>query len=219
LLKRLTNTETWPGWVNDETVQINPVILVNGKAASPDEVLADRAKITTSQQMTAAEVLTSLGVKAANQPDQTIEYTLNGNYRTRISHRLEIRVNDYPATLATQIKPGDHLRYKYNDEVVRIIDIIPLGEQMMTIRLNGRHIEVRAQVEVYSQDEPVGADTPLSNGMKLTMPPPACLVSDLLNYIELKPVMSGKLTLKVNGEKAGFTTPVNPDDQVEISWE
>ena len=52
--------------------------------------------------------------------------------------------------------------------------------------------------------------------MPQVLPP---IVSDLLTQITVTPKSSGNLVIKVNGVEAGFTTPVNSGDRVDLYWE
>ncbi|MGE5381017.1 MAG: cell division FtsA domain-containing protein [Methylocystaceae bacterium] len=218
-VKDLVNVDPWILMVNGEPVRFYPPIMVNGQLASPEDIVADHDRITTNLDLTVSEVLISMGVKEAARPEEIISYSLNGEQRTCMWGALEIKVNDQPGSILTAVKSDDHISYRLSDRQIKIADIIPSGEQLMTIKLNGEEKTVNARVDVYCNEELVAADSLLQGGMQLTSTRPTCLVSDLLNYVELKPSLSGRLRLMVNNDKVGFTREVNPGDEVEISWE
>ena len=45
------------------------------------------------------------------------------------------------------------------------------------------------------------------------------ILSDIFRVIEVKPSTTGKILMYVNGETAGFTTPISDGSKIELSWE
>ncbi|MGE5454563.1 MAG: pilus assembly protein PilM [Methylocystaceae bacterium] len=218
LLQDLVDIAPWRIMVNEEPVQVNPRVLVNGQVANATDQVGDRAYINTIQSMTTGEVLLGCGVMEAGRSEQEVDYSLNGIRQSFQHGPLVIKLNGAPASLNTQVKAGDHLVYSINELQPRILDVISAGETPMMIYLNGQEMIVNGRVEIFCDEERIAADTILTSGMKIATSTAHCQVSDLLNYIELKPSLNGHLTLMVNDEKAGFTTLVHAGDRVDITW-
>jgi len=45
------------------------------------------------------------------------------------------------------------------------------------------------------------------------------ILSDIFQVINIKPGLNGRLSLKVNGQDAGYTTPIYNNCEIELIWE
>jgi hypothetical protein len=45
------------------------------------------------------------------------------------------------------------------------------------------------------------------------------ILSDIFRVIEFKPSVSGRLIMRVDGEEAGFTTPISDGSEIQLTWE
>jgi hypothetical protein len=67
----------------------------------------------------------------------------------------------------------------------------------------------------------VGADEELYNGSRITFDKKQsnAILSDIFQYIDIKPASNKRLIIRVNGEEAGYTTPLSNGSEIELTWE
>jgi len=83
---------------------------------------------------------------------------------------------------------------------------VELPYSRWSVRMNGRVVSL----DDYLID---GAD------IEVTESDGGAILSDVLGHIDLGRVGKGQLVMRVNGEKAGFTTPIFDGSEIEIFWD
>jgi len=71
------------------------------------------------------------------------------------------------------------------------------------------------------QDRVVNMEEELEDGVHLIIDKEksSAILSDVFRFFEIETSMTGALKMKVDGEEAGFTTPIFNGSEVEIVWE
>lgn len=217
-VKDLLEVSTWTVELNGKSVEVPIRVEVNGQAASLEDQVPDRARVVTLKALTVKEVLLETGdINEELFASKVINYKLNGQPMVYRFYPLLLTVNGEVSDENRLIKHGDRIEYKKREFPV-IADLFSDDTRSIRITLNGEEIDISSKERVFLGERELSFDTPLADGMELNVRPPGCLVSDLLPLAGIKPLPSGRLILKVNGQKAGFTTEITSGDQVEIIW-
>lgn len=86
------------------------------------------------------------------------------------------------------------------------------------IKINGREFTVEPIAKISGQLASLEDEIP--DDAFVTIEPRDMILSDIFNLISFKPEsMTGKLTMKINGQDASFTSAVNNNDEIDIYWE
>ncbi len=210
-------------FVNGQEVNVFPMVSINGQPAGLDDLVPDRAKVTCIPQNSVRQILKKVGVSE--------EYLVEKTYCIRWQEdRLEctwvpcqVRVNGRPASLDEQVAFGSKVEYDLKAVTPRYGEILPqMPVRTMRLTVNGRTVEVPCrQWSVRVNGRAVALDELVTDGAEIEIKESldGLILSDVLGYVELNRVGRGQLVIRVDGEKAGFTTPVFEGSEIEIFWD
>jgi len=130
-------------------------------------------------------------------------------------------MNGKSVTLNSPVEDGAVIEFKPAQDgegaTVRIKDYVTDNDKIF-LKINGRDFTVDPIVKISGQL--VSLDEEIPDNALVTIEPRDMILSDIFNLISFKPEgMTGKLTIKINGHKAGFTSAIKNNDEVEIYWE
>jgi len=210
-------------YVNGQKVNILPTISMNGQAAALDDPVPDRAKIQYSLQNSVREILQKSGVGEEYLEEKIVTLRLNDKPVSVRWLACEVQVNGRPAGMDEYVLFGSKVEYKLKALAPRVRDVLPERPvKSMKLTVNGKSVElpysrwsVRMNGRVVSLDDYLidGAD------IEVTESDGGAILSDVLGHIDLGRVGKGQLVMRVNGEKAGFTTPIFDGSEIEIFWD
>ena len=210
--------------VNGKTEQIQPVILVNGREVTADEPLTDRADIVVKKAATAREAAARAGYAIAAGDERDILITLNGEPVILKQRNYQLKVNGGEVSADFTVNNMDRIEYKDMPAYYRIKDILDKpGRAAMKIRINGKEYEIETgRNEVIMNGKKVGDEEFIINGANIEFR----LSGDkpiLSSIFKVYPIdaqrMKGKmLEIKMNGAKAGYTTLLEDNADIEINF-
>lgn len=210
-------------WINGEEMPLLPTLTVNGQKWDIDREIPDRAQVKVLQANQLGNVLLQAGVPPQMLEETIYHYRLNGEDKICRWLPVEVTVNGHPAQLQDLIDWGDRVGYQLISVEPRIRDI-PGSQELLTLRVtvNGQPVDLSSrQVRLLTNGQPVDMDNLLTDGMELQLDRThhQAILSDIFRVIEVKPSTTGKILMYVNGETAGFTTPISDGSKIELSWE
>lgn len=210
-------------WVNGEEVSLVPTLTVNGEKWDIDREIPDRAQIKALQANQLNNVLLQAGVPAQMLEETIYHYRLNGEDKICRWLPIEVTVNGRPAQLQDLIDWGDRVGYQLKSAEPRIRDI-PGSQELLKlmVTVNGQPVELNSrQVRLLTNGRQVDLDDLLTDGLELQLDRShnQAIFSDIFRVIEVKPNATGRLLMYVDGESAGFTTPISDGSKIELSWE
>ena len=91
-----------------------------------------------------------------------------------------------------------------------------------TVIVNGERVRLQNKGSgITSNGRPVSYDEELYNGMRLQINQgeSGAILSDVFGEIDIQPSISKKLMMRVDGQEAGFTTPIQQGSIIELRWE
>ncbi len=209
--------------VNGKEFDLEPVITVNGEPFDPDAEIPDRARIEFKNINSVSNVLRLSGVDEYWLEEKLYKYYL-GDEEMNVSWLpLDVSVNGVKAELDKLVEPGASLSYIRKPLRPCINDL--LGEHdflAINVKVNGEEVRLsgkRAGIEIDGQ--PASIYDEIRNGVRITLnrEEGGAILSDIFKVVEIKPDINAKLLIKVDGEPAGFTTPIKEGSQINLSWE
>ncbi len=207
----------------EEKTEIPPVLLVNGQPASLDEQIHDRDKIIYRERKNLAEVMDYLGI-LEKAKKKVITIFLNGQVKALEVTPFNILLNGKKAHPEDLVREGDKLELIKSSHLPIINEILDLDEHRITISFNFEKMEVPLNtVSVLVNGEPADQDYTLQEGDQVTTVSKErelylANVLSTANFSVTPPKGKTKLVMKVNGQKASFTTSIKEGDSVEVEW-
>lgn len=136
---------------------------------------------------------------------------------------LQVTVNGRPRQLTDLIEFGDQVEYRLISAEPRIRDIPGIQELLkVRVSVNGRSVELESrEARWLVNDKEANLDTILTDGADLQLDSNSnqAILSDIFRVVEIQPQASGKLVMNVNGQPAGFTTPITNGSEIDLRWE
>jgi len=208
--------------VNGENIQLQPTVTVNGTACDFDTEVPDRARVEFRPVSTLKDVLKIAGVSDYLLESKNYHYYLDGEKKELEWIPITVKVNGEKAYLDQKVKSGTEISYTIGKEYPRIKDLNLDDYLDLKVKVNGKEVCIRGKGALIKMNEEiVTPDEVLKDGASIVLDKnrSTAILSDIFQVIEIEPAASGKLTIKLNGEPAGFTTPINNNSNIELLWE
>jgi len=209
--------------VNGERVDMLPAVMVNGRRAEAEEEIPDRAKVDYKSVNSLQNILLQAGVGEQWLEKRQYRYYLDDREMFVHWSPLEVYVNGVKADINDKVEGGAEIVYTTGRLQPIIGDLLGDNDQAdLVVTVNGDQISIKGKgagitlngVRV-SRHDPIEEDARLY----LDRGQGQAILSDIFQVIEMKPVLSGRLLIKVDGEAAGFTTPIRNGSVIELNWE
>jgi len=210
-------------WVNGEEIALQTAVIVNGQDWDVEQEIPDRARIQVVQANQLSHVLLQAGVPEEMLQEKVYHFQLNGESKTLLWCPLQATVNGRPRQLTDLIEFGDQVEYRLISAEPRIRDIPGIQELLkVRVSVNGRSVELESrEARWLVNDKEANLDTILTDGADLQLDSNSnqAILSDIFRVVEIQPQASGKLVMNVNGQPAGFTTPITNGSEIDLRWE
>jgi cell division protein FtsA len=210
-------------FVNGEKIQLAPVVKVNGKPCRANEPIPDRAKVEVEHRNGLVHILEQAGAPAYRLRETEYRYFLNDKEMILKWLPLTLKVDDRPARLDEIINPGSRIEYSLIKEHPRIKDIINVSALDIKVTVNDAPVILTASsCAVLMNGRPATEEEILINGAKVEIDrqQSGCILSDIFRVVDFKTTSTGtRLVLEVDGQPAGYTTPIHDGNQIRIFWE
>lgn len=206
--------------INGKPFAVRPSILLNGEAAEPDRLLADRDELTWHEVKNLGEILVSAGYQPT---PRKFRYTLNGA-PTQHSVSPTLKKNGQRATLSTPVGPGDELFFAEPQPPLlsSVLGLSP-DEKQFVVLFNGKECRLSSaqyKLQVDGREADLGA--PVEDGTEIVYEiseKATFIVSDILLAADFKPpsaLSKVKFDILLNGKPVEFTAPVKNRDSIDI---
>ncbi|MBU0633632.1 MAG: cell division protein FtsA [Candidatus Omnitrophica bacterium] len=213
---------------NGQKMQFMPPIFASGVLVSLDTQIFDRARIEYERSVTVADILGQAGVDLNMLKEREIVVRVNRQPRVLSQSNFSLLVDGKRAALNSKVYDGSAIDLKTEqNEFCRVRDVVepPPGTKSVHVLLNGQeHIIEGNPGKIFMNGQLVDLDEFLIDRAEIitasadTLPP---TVSQLLEYLPFNFEEQRGKTLKitVNGQSAGFTTPLCEGTNVDICFE
>jgi len=206
--------------INDNLVEIAPVITVNGQTATADCRLTDRDTVVCRLPSSLGDALLSAGI----QPQPVIStHTVNNTERS-YSVYPAFTVNNEAATLSTPVNNNDIITTTAPQlpTIGEVLGLEQRHDDRITVLFNGSpcHIPI-TRFTITIDDKPATLATPAPpncridyHGISRCSP----LISDVLLAADFRPpiLTAGPVTILLNGRPTEYTATVNEGDRIEV---
>ncbi|HRU38540.1 MAG TPA: hypothetical protein P5511_01585 [Candidatus Goldiibacteriota bacterium] len=210
--------------INGRPFRVEPVIYLNNRQVAADEPLPDRAEIKTEYPVTAEEILAKAGYGISKGGERDIIITLNSEPVVLKQRNYRLKANGSDISPDYRVKSMDKLEYSDTPSFFRIKDLTGnMPPKKMRIKINGREFEIETvRQEITMNGRKASPDEFIINGanIEVRMSEERPLLSSIFRVFPIdSQKMRGKLLeLKVNGEKAGYTTQLSEGAEIEVNF-
>ncbi len=210
--------------LNGNVLNISPRVFCNGKEISVDEPLKDRADITYYAVNTLTEILAQHGINPDNTNERDIIITLNGEPVILKQRNYQLKVNGREVSGDYKVKNFDKISFREIPSYYRIKDILKSPQKdKIKVKINGKSYDIEKEnYEIYMNGKRVSEDEFLINGANIEIKSTETNLI-LSNIFKIYPVdfqqLRGKIIeFYVDGQKAGYTTPIKEGSEIEIKF-
>jgi cell division protein FtsA len=210
--------------INGKKHEIMPVVLSNKKEVSMDEQLLDRADIEVIRVDKIKEVLARAGYEMGASDERDIIVTLNNEPVVLKQRNYQLKVNSAEVSSEYILKNMDRVEYRNNPAYYRIKDLVKTArKRKVSVFINEKPYELEStDTEILMNGKRVSGDEFIINGASIelkTAEDNMILSSIFKTYpIDTQRAKGRMLELKVNGEKAGYTTPIEEGARIEVNF-
>ncbi|NLV21332.1 MAG: hypothetical protein GXY49_05040 [Syntrophomonadaceae bacterium] len=210
-------------YVNGEKIELQPISTVNGQPWEADVDLPDRGRVEIKRLSQIRQIMRQFGLPENLLQEQVCSYYLNGQPMQSRWTAIKIKVNGNPVQLDETIPFGSYIEYRLDNERPHISDLaeLPPGEDF-TVYVNGEKITLQGKgYRLLRNENPAAAQTEIFSGdrIELIREESQVILSDIFQLINIEKKPQGILHIRVNGEKAGYTTPLPNNSIVTLEWE
>jgi cell division protein FtsA len=210
-------------FINGEKIELQPMLSVNGQTWDADTDIPDRSEIQISSVRPVRQVLLDFGLAEDLLQETVCSYYLNGQPMQRKWSSMKVKVNGRDVQLDEMIPFGSYIEYRRENERPRILDLVELPpSDDFTVRVNGEKITLQGKgYRLQKNGKPADEQTEIFNGdhIDLITDLSPVILSDIFQLINIEKQPNGILHIRVNGEEAGYTTPLPDNSEVTLDWE
>jgi cell division protein FtsA len=210
--------------INGEIHRIEPEVYIDEKPANLKDTIKDRANIVVKKVNILKSVLSKSGFLMKDVEERNIIITVNNEPLVLKQRNFILKVNGIDATPESIVKDMDKIEYKETPSYYRIKDILKnIRKTNITVKINNKNYEIEcAGRDIYMNGRKVSEDEFIINGANIEVKS-SDLKPMLSSIFRVFPIdrekMKGKmLEIKLNGEKAGYTTEIKDGDEIEINF-
>ncbi len=210
--------------LNGKRVEIKQTILINGEIANRSLEIPDRAKVEIRHPRIIKELLKENDIDELWLESSYYRFYINEEEKRLEWAPVNIKVNGQAAGLNDEIQMDSVIECEIRRDMPLIRDVIGPDLAMISLRVNvnGQDCELPGYTcRITADSRPVQSSDPLQSGMRLQVDKiiQSAILSDVFKVIDFKARSNGKLVMTVNGEAAGFTTPVFENSVIELRWD
>ncbi len=212
---------------NQEVLQLEPPVIMNGRQVGLETEVFDRANIEIAP-LKIEDVLKFKNVKFDNMSERQILVNINGVPKILTQRNFTLRLNSQSANLNTEVKPNDVIEFFYETpSLYKIRDVVDVPDKPEWLRINvdGNDIVVELEtVQVIMNGQRVKLDEFLIDGADIKVyyhNKRQILLSEIFRYIDFdtQRAIGKSMKFLVDEKPAGFITPLVEGSRVRIVLE
>ncbi len=209
--------------VNGRPLRIRPYLRVNGQEAHPDMEIPDRARVDYQQANSLSHILQEYGIAELQLQPRTFHFVIDDEPRQLRWLPVKAEIDGRPAQPDEEVPWGAEVAYTLLPTQPTLRDALQDADVFnMTVYVNDQTVVIKAQCAgVFVDGKPAPLTHELAEGCIITLDHSGsnAILSDIFQVYDLKPNLKARLVLKVNGDEAGFTTPIRAGDRIQVYWE
>lgn len=210
--------------VNGSELHIKPLITINGEEVNnPDYEIPDRARVEYQPANLLGHILQEAGVTDYYLEPRLFTYYLENEEKQLIWLPIKVEVNGQAAQLDEVIPWGAEVTYHLLPPRPTLQEVLKdTAAFQLRVYVNDEEIVINTQgTGILMDGKPVSITQELIDGKTISLDreTSGAILSDIFQVYDLKPNLTGRLVLQVNGSEAGFSTPIQADDRIKVYWE
>lgn len=223
----VVDIKTLKATVNSADVEVSPQIFMNGNVVDADTQIVDRANIEYREDIIVKDILAHIGIDDSQLKEREIVVRVNKEPRVLSQSSFLLLLNGQKATLDSIVADGSVIHFKLDQAAFyKISDIVdvPAAAENIEVMLNGRkQVILGNKGRIFMNGQLVNLDEFIIDRAEITTSPPEKMpptVSQVLENLEVDlDEQKGKLMkILVDGESAGFTTPLSEGNDITIKF-
>ncbi|MGI5911364.1 MAG: cell division protein FtsA [Syntrophomonadaceae bacterium] len=209
--------------VNNIVYQVKPVLTVNGQPYDLDMEIPDRAQVEIKSVNNVYNILRVSGLDKYWLTERIYQYYIKDKPIRIKWIPLEIRISGQTADINQEVGPEDIITYEKRSLLPCLNDLRDkLGFIGIKVNVNGEEVSLEGKgIGIEINGKAATWEDELFDGAHIMLKriKDGAILSDIFQYIDIKPRVNGKLVIKVDGKQAGFTTPLEEGSKIEIGWQ
>lgn len=210
-------------YINGEKIELQPVMTVNGQTWETDVDIPDRGRVEIGRVSQVRQIMTNFGLAENLLQEKVCSYYLNGQPMQSRWSAIKVKVNGKDVQLEDTIPFGSYIEYRLENERPRVSDLVKLPPSNdFTVCVNGEKITLQGKgYRLQKNGNPADEQTEIFSGdhIDLITEQSQVILSDIFQIIKIEKQPKGILRIRVNGEEAGYTTPLSDNSEVILDWE
>ncbi len=209
--------------VNGHQILVQNRVLVNGKQLSGEDEIPDRAVVQIKPANSLESILQQFGVPEHLLAESTFYCYINDEKRVLRWKPIAVKVNEQEADMKQIIPYGSDILYALRSTTPLVKDFVgESGLYDIKVQVNGEAVTIQKEsASILMDGQPVKIEDSIKQGSSLSInkSESEAILSDIFQVIEIKPGVQKRLIMKVDGQEAGFTTPIYENSSIEITWD
>ncbi len=208
--------------VNGQQVKVQTRVLVNSLPAKREDEIPDRAKVQFRPANSLESILHQCGLPEHLLVESIYYCYINGEKRTLKWKPIAAKVNGQEAEMSQIVPFGSDILYALRPTTPLLKDFVTeSGVYDIRVNVNGETVTIQKEAALILMDEqPAALENKIKQGARITIDKKdnSAILSDVFRVVDIKPSVQRRLIMKVDGQNAGFTTPIYEDSNIEITW-
>src|ERR1035437_6870565 len=210
--------------INGRKRDIAPVVLCGGREVSMEEALRDRAEIEVKRVDNIKEALARAGFEMGASNERDIIVTVNKEPVILKQRNFQLKVNGAEVSPGYTLRNMDKVVYVDSPAFYRIKDLLKnTAAKKIKVMINGKPFELEQEKsDIYMNGRKVPEDEFIINGAVLEqkLTEEKMILSSIFKFypVNMERAKGRMLELKVNGEKAGYTTQIYEGSDIEVNF-
>lgn len=215
-------TETYVT-VNGEKIKLKTSINIDDRPGNNEDEIPDRARVDYRRFNSLADVLAAAGVPDYVLTERVYRYYLNGQENILRWRPLKVTVNGQEGRLEHNVDHQANIQYTITQLRPRLRDILGNSETWdLNITVNNEKLCLKGKgATIFLNERVADLDQEIEDEahIKVDKTKNYAILSDVLGVIDVKRNPRGRLVIRVDGENAGYTTPLVENSVVEFYWQ
>ncbi len=208
--------------VNGQQVGVQTQVLVNGKQVTQEDEIPDRAVVQFKPANSLESILQQCGLPEHLLVESIYYCYINGEKRVLKWKPIAVKVNDQEADMNQIVPFGSAIIYALRPTTPLIKDFVSeSGVHDIKVQVNGDIVAIQKEsASIIMDGQSVKMEEKIKQGARITIDKSesSAILSDIFRVVDIKPSVQRRLIMKVDGQDAGFTTPIKENSIIEITW-
>jgi len=208
--------------VNGQQVQVQTRVLVNSLPVKREDEIPDRAVVKFRPANSLESILQQCGLPEHLLVESIFYCYINGDKKTLKWKPIAAKVNGKESEMNQTVPFGSDILYALRPTTPLLKDFVTeSGIYDMRVHVNGEIVTIQKESALIMMDgQPASLEDKIRQGARITIDKSenSAILSDIFRVVDIKPSAQRRLTMKVDGHDAGFTTPIYENSSIEITW-